>query len=227
MFVDPAAADEAELAVVASAVSAGAAVAEVQPGVLARACDTVTPQPVAATVRQVDVSLAELARGQKGFIAVLAGVSDPGNAGSLVRSAAAAGAGGVVTCCGSVDVYNPKTVRASAGAIFRIPVAAPRSAEDPSGQDVVQQLRGHGFRLVATAAAGGAAHTDTDLSGSVALVLGNEASGIPPALAHACDSVVSVPLQRGTESLGVAAAGAIIFFEAARQRGLARVVGAA
>lgn len=227
MYVDAAAADETELATVASAASAGATVAEVQPGVLARVCDTVTPQPVAATVRQIDVPLGEVARGGTTFVVVLAGVSDPGNAGSLLRSAAAAGAGGVVTCCGSVDVYNPKTVRASAGAIFRIPVAIDRSGEGHSGEDLARQLRSHGLRLVATAAAGGAPYTGSDLSGSVALVLGNEAHGLPPGLAQACDSVVSVPMHRGTESLGVAAAGAAIFFEAARQRRLAGVAGAA
>lgn len=227
MYVDAAAADETELATVASAASAGATVAEVQPGVLARVCDTVTPQPVAATVRQIDVPLGEVARGGTTFVVVLAGVSDPGNAGSLLRSAAAAGAGGVVTCCGSVDLYNPKTVRASAGAIFRIPVAIDRSGEGHSGEDLARQLRSHGLRLVATAAAGGAPYTGSDLSGSVALVLGNEAHGLPPGLAQACDSVVSVPMHRGTESLGVAAAGAAIFFEAARQRRLAGVAGAA
>lgn len=227
MYVDAAAADETELATVASAASAGATVAEVQPGVLARVCDTVTPQPVAATVRQIDVPLGEVARGGSTFVVVLAGVSDPGNAGSLLRSAAAAGAGGVVTCCGSVDLYNPKTVRASAGAIFRIPVAIDRSGEGHSGEDLARQLRSHGLRLVATAAAGGAPYTGSDLSGSVALVLGNEAHGLPPGLAQACDSVVSVPMHRGTESLGVAAAGAVIFFEAARQRRLAGVAGAA
>lgn len=227
MYVDAAAADETELATVASAASAGATVAEVQPGVLARVCDTVTPQPVAATVRQIDVPLGEVARGGTTFVVVLAGVSDPGNAGSLLRSAAAAGAGGVVTCCGSVDLYNPKTVRASAGAIFRIPVAIDRSGEGHSGEDLARQLRSHGLRLVATAAAGGAPYTGSDLSGSVALVLGNEAHGLPPGLAQACDSVVSVPMHRGTESLGVAAAGAVIFFEAARQRRLAGVAGAA
>jgi len=227
VYVDAAAADETELATVASAASAGATVAEVQPGVLARVCDTVTPQPVAATVRQIDVPLGEVARGGTTFVVVLAGVSDPGNAGSLLRSAAAAGAGGVVTCCGSVDLYNPKTVRASAGAIFRIPVAIDRSGEGHSGEDLARQLRSHGLRLVATAAAGGAPYTGSDLSGSVALVLGNEAHGLPPGLAQACDSVVSVPMHRGTESLGVAAAGAVIFFEAARQRRLAGVAGAA
>jgi len=208
--------------VVAAAASAGAAVTEVQPGVLGRVCDTVTPQPVAATVRSIDVTLAELGHTRPQLVAVLAGVSDPGNAGSLLRSAAASGAGGFVICDGSVDLYNPKTVRASAGAIFRIPVV-----KGPSGDEIAPQLRSLGFRVIATSAGAGEAYTEVDLSGPVAVILGNEAHGLPASLAGACDSALSIPMAGGTESLGVAAAGAVIFFEAARQRRLARVAGAA
>ena len=222
VYLDRSSADETEIEVAAAAVSAGAEMVEVQPGVLSRACDTVSPQPVAATVRMLDVGLAELAARRPSFVAVLAGIGDPGNAGSLLRSVAAAGGGAAVLSAGSVDLYNPKTVRASAGAIFRLPVAA-GAAES----EIVAQMRGMGFRVLAAVAADGVTYTDADLSGEVAVLLGNEAHGLSRELVRAADTAVSIPVEEGTESLGVAAAGAVLCFEAARQRKLARVAGAA
>lgn len=219
--MDSAAAGRSDVEAVAAAASAGAEVAEVQPGVLARVCDTVTPQPVAATVRTRDVALADLTQAQPRIIVVLAGVRDPGNAGSLLRSAAAAGAGGFVICEGSVDIYNPKTIRSCAGAIFRIPVV-----QGPPEDGIAAELHKLGFRLLAASAAG-EPYTEVDLTGRVAVVLGNEAHGVPEQLAAECDSVVGIPMAEGSESLGVAAAGAVILFEAARQRRAVRVAGAA
>lgn len=221
VYTDSAAARQSDMEAVAAAASAGAEVVEVQPGVLARVCDTVTPQPVAATVRTRDASLADLAKAQPGLIVVLAGVGDPGNAGSLLRSAAASGADGFILCEGSVDVYNPKTIRSCAGAIFRIPVV-----QGPTEDGIAPELRKLGCRLIA-ASAGGESYTEADLTGHVAIVLGNEAHGLPERLVHDCDSVVGIPMAGGSESLGVAAAGAVILFEAARQRRTVRVAGAA
>lgn len=222
VYLDRAAADEAEAGVASAAAAAGAELVEVQPGVLSRACDTVTPQPVAATVRMLDVGLAELAARRPSFVAVLVGIGDPGNAGSLLRSVAAAGGGAAVLAAGSVDMYNPKTVRASAGAIFRLAVAA-GATED----EIVAQLRGRAIRVLAAVAAKGVPYTDVDLSGPVAVLLGNEAHGLSRELVEAADTAVTIPTEEGTESLGVAAAGAVLCFEAARQRRLNSVAGAA
>ena len=213
VFVDTAAATQADLDLVAAAQRAGAVVIEVQPGVLGRVCDTVTPQPVAATVGALDVRLTDMAADRPLLVAVLAGVADPGNAGSILRSVAAAGEGGVVICGGSVDLYNPKTVRSSAGAIFRVPIV-----KDASQQEIAEQLRGLGYRVFATSPSCGESYTQADLSGPVAILLGSEAHGLPPGVAGAADATLSIPLAGGTESLGVAAAGAVMFFEAARQR---------
>lgn len=213
VYVDPSAASPPDLEVVAAAQSAGAAVVEVQPGVLTRACDTVAAQPVAATVRAVDVNLGELARLRPQLVAVLAGVADPGNAGSILRSVAAAGGGSLVLCEGAVDLYNPKTVRSSAGAIFRVPVVKGVAAEEAGAE-----LKSLGFRVVAASAGEGRVYTEIDLSGPVAVALGNEAHGLPPAIAASADDTVHIPMASGLESLGVAAAAAVIFFEAARQR---------
>lgn len=222
VYLDRAAADEAEAGVASAAAAAGAELVEVQPGVLSRACDTVTPQPVAATVRMLDVGLAELAARRPSFVAVLVGIGDPGNAGSLLRSVAAAGGGAAVLAAGSVDLYNPKTVRASAGAIFRLAVAA-GATED----EILAQLRGRAIRVLAAVAAKGVPYTDVDLSGPVAVLLGNEAHGLSRELVEAADTAVTIPTEEGTESLGVAAAGAVLCFEAARQRRLNSVAGAA
>ena len=213
VFVDPSAATQADAEAVAAAERAGAAVIEVQPGVLARVGDTVTPQPVAATVRAVDGSLDDLFCVRPALVAVLAGVADPGNAGSILRSVAAAGDGAVILCEASVDLYNPKTVRSSAGAVFRVPVV-----RDTPAEEVVTRLHSFGYRVLATAADGAGSYTETDMSGHVAVILGNEAHGVPPELLAAADATVSIPIVEGAESLGVAAAGAVIAFEAARQR---------
>jgi TrmH family RNA methyltransferase len=222
VYVDPAAATDVELGAVRDAASIGAAVFEVHPGVLTRACDTVTPQPVAATVRKLDVTIAELARCRPSLVVVLAGVRDPGNAGSIIRTAAAAGSAAVVLCEGSVDVYNPKTVRAAAGGIFSLPVVV-GAVED----EIAGQLRNLGLQVFATASKAGRAHTDTDLSGPVAVILGNEARGLADTVSRTADGVLTIPVAEGTDSLGVAAAAAIICFESSRQRRLSRVAGAA
>lgn len=220
VFVDMAAAKPEDLELVAAAAQAGASVTEVQPGVLDRVCDTVTPQPVAATVRALDLSLADMAARRPRLVAVLAGVADPGNAGSILRSVAAAGEGAVVICGGSVDLYNPKTVRSSAGAIFRVPVV-----RDAPQQEITEQLSRLGYRVFATSPTSGEPYTQADLSGPVAIMLGSEAHGLPPGMAGVADATLSIPLAGGTESLGVAAAGAVIVFEAARQRRAAAVAG--
>ena len=149
-----------------------------QPGVLARACDTVTPQPVAAIVGTVDVGLAELGQRRPDLVVVCVDVRDPGNLGTIIRSAGAAGAGAVVCCAGSVDLFNPKTVRASAGMLFHLPVVA---AGDPV--EVLDELGRWGLRRWGTAARGGCDYVDADLTAPTALVLGNEAHGLAASLA--------------------------------------------
>jgi TrmH family RNA methyltransferase len=141
-------------------------------------------------------------------------VRDPGNAGTVLRSAEAAGAGGVIFCDGSVDVFNPKTVRASAGALFHVPVVA---GGDPAG--VLDELGRAGLRRLGTAARGGQAYTDVDMTGPVAIVLGNEAHGLSVDVAGRLDGSITIPMAGKADSLNVGMAAAVICFEAARQRG--------
>jgi TrmH family RNA methyltransferase len=190
---------------------AGAEVCELEAGVMERVADATTPQPLAAIVEYVDVPLAKLEHAE--MVVVCVDVRDPGNAGTIVRSAEASGAGGVVCCEGSVDVYNPKTVRASAGSLFHVPVVA---AGPPTA--VATDLGSWGFRRVATVVDGGTDYTHADLSGRVALLLGNEAHGLPAEVARLADEYVTIPLAGRTESLNVGMAASVLCFEAARQR---------
>ncbi|HEV3363108.1 MAG TPA: RNA methyltransferase [Acidimicrobiia bacterium] len=189
----------------------GARVHELAPGVLERVADTVTPQPVAAVVPFVDVPLDSLREAT--FLVVCVDVRDPGNAGTVLRSAEAAGADGVVCCDGSVDLYNPKTVRASAGTLFHIPVV--------SGGDtveVLEQIGSWGMRRLGAAARTGSDYAALDLTAPVAFVLGNEASGLPPVVEPLLDGHVQIPMAGRAESLNVGMAAAVLCFEAARQR---------
>ena len=189
----------------------GAPVHVLARGVLERVADTVTPQPVLAVVEQLDVPLDHLR--DAGLLVVLADVRDPGNAGTVLRSAEAAGADGVVCCDGSVDPYNPKTVRASAGTLFHVPVVA---GGDPVA--VLERIGGWGMCRLGTAARTGADYATVDLTRKVAFVLGNEANGLSPELDAHLDGCVRIPMAGRAESLNVAVAASVLCFEAARQR---------
>ena len=191
--------------------AAGVPVHTVRDGALARVTDTVTPQGVVAVASRPTPGL-DLA-GTDGDVLVLVGVGDPGNAGTLVRTAEAAGAEAVVFCEGSVDPFTPKCVRASAGSVFHVPVF---SGGEPV--EVLQRLGMDGRRRVATAARAGVAVDETDLTAPLAIVLGNEAHGLPVAVGSEVDEWVHIPMAGRVESLNVAVAGALVCFEAARQR---------
>ena len=238
MFIDSSAARLAERELAEACEAVGARIVEVRPEVLERALETVTPQPLAATVRRVDVPLTEsratesrpitprpttsptpatspspVSPDRSSLVVVLAGVSDPGNAGTLIRAAAAAGANILVMCKPSVDLYNPKTVRATAGAIFHLPIAI-----DAELDQTLDMLGRWGAKRWGTAATGGFDYTEADLTGPTALVLGNEAHGIPEGASLALDGFLTIPMAGPTESLNVAVAGSVLCFEAARQQ---------
>lgn len=177
-------------------VSIDAPIWTVGDGVLANVGSVVTPQGVMATARIPQ--LMPLADGD--FAVELAGVADPGNAGTIVRSAVAAGAQAVVFSPGSVDPWNPKTVRASAGALFRVPLAEAGPKGERVGADPHR----------------GAPYDQADLTGPLTLVVGNEAHGLSQTAA--VDRWVSIPMAPDVESLNVASAAAILCFEVARQR---------
>jgi TrmH family RNA methyltransferase len=193
------------------ALQAGVEVHEVTDDVMAKLTSTVTPQGVVGTAAFLDVGLDELP--EDGCLTLLHEVRDPGNAGTVLRSADAAGAGGVVFTATSVDVYNPKTVRAAAGSHFHLPIV--RGVETA---DAIAAVRARGYRVLAMATEGADDLYRTDLSGPVTFLFGNESHGLPDELIAAADGSVRVPQAGKAESLNLAAAATVCLFEWARRR---------
>jgi RNA methyltransferase, TrmH family len=190
--------------VVAAAAAAGAHIEAVSEAVMSRLTSTVTPQGIVAVARFVDVPLSRV---RPGIVPVLCSVRDPGNAGTILRSADAFGAAGVVLTSDSVDVYNAKAVRSSAGSLFHLTVV-----RDVTPARAVDELRSAGATILAAAADGEADASEVDLSGPTALLLGNEAWGLPPEVRALADGSVRVPTQGRAESLNLAAAAAVLLY---------------
>jgi TrmH family RNA methyltransferase len=189
---------------------AGVPVEEVSDRVMERLTSTVTPQGVVGIAPFVDVGIDDLA--PPGAVAVLHEVRDPGNAGTILRSADAAGAAGVVFGGSSVDAYNPKAVRASAGSIFHVPVVRAVGTEDALGS-----LRAKGFAVVAMDMYGEEDLFEAELPRSAAFVFGNEAHGLPAEILQAADHRDRVPQAGRAESLNLAAAATVCLFEWVRR----------
>ncbi len=198
--------------VVEEAARAGVRTFLLAPDVIQRVTDTVSPQPVLAVAAQADVPLAALEGAEP--LVVCVDVRDPGNLGTVLRTAEAAGAAGVICCDGTVDVYNPKCVRASAGAVFHVRLVA---GGDPV--EVLERVRTWGVRRFGTEAGRGTPYHQVDFETPTALVVGNEAHGLPDSLAGGIDEWVTIPMAGRAESLNVGMATAVLCFEAARQRG--------
>jgi RNA methyltransferase, TrmH family len=172
-------------------------------GVIERVASTESPQPILAVVR-IPTAVLELATA--GFVLVADRIADPGNLGTILRSAEATGVDAVALTAGSVDPFNPKVVRASAGAVFRVPVL------DAS----LASVHAAGLRTIGTSSHRGSAHTDADLTGRIAIVVGNEAHGLPDDAR--VDEWVTIRHHGSAESLNVAMAATVLCFEASRQR---------
>jgi TrmH family RNA methyltransferase len=197
---------------------AGVPVAELKEGVLEKLGTTRTPQPVLAVAPMPPPVPVERMTGP-GPVLVLVDVADPGNLGTLLRSVEAAAGAGVVCCGSTVDPFNPKVVRASAGSVFAVAIADGRAgARDPA---VVLDALGRAGRRRLGATTGGEPASGLDMTAPVALVLGNEAHGLPEGLRDRLDGSIAVPMAGAGESLNVAMAGTVLVFEAARQRAAA------
>jgi RNA methyltransferase, TrmH family len=194
--------------------AAGIAVYEVGGEVMAELAQTITPQGIVAVCRFVDVPLDALLTRKPRLVAVLVSVRDPGNAGTVLRTADAAGADGVVLAAASVDPYNAKCVRSSAGSLFHLPVVA-----GPPLPDVITALRAVGLQVLA--ADGSARHVldgsdGPDLARPTAWLFGNEAWGLPAGMLELADTAVAVPIYGHAESLNLAAAAAVCLYASAR-----------
>lgn len=205
--------DSALRTVVRDAIAAQVPVWELASGVVESIADTDAPRGVLATAPRRTVSLDDLATANGGPLVVLVDINDPGNAGTLVRTAEAAGASGVLAVGSTTDLFGPKAVRAAAGSVARLPIA-----EVPDISSAIESLRKGGRRIVGTIVTGGAAPDDVDLLGPVAILLGSEAHGLAESVVASCDDLVTIPMASSVESVNVAIAGSIVLFDAARQR---------
>ncbi|MEU5363670.1 RNA methyltransferase [Streptomyces sp. NPDC005925] len=214
LFVTPEAADR-YADIVGDARDAGARVHLAAEQVVADISTTVTPQGLVGVCRFVDTPFEDILRARPRLVAVLAHVRDPGNAGTVLRCADAAGAEAVVLTDASVDLYNPKAVRASVGSHFHLPVAVGVPVEEAVGR-----LRDTGVRVLA---ADGAGDRDLDeeldkgtMGGPTAWLFGNEAWGLPEETRALTDAVVRVPIHGRAESLNLATAAAVCLYASAR-----------
>jgi TrmH family RNA methyltransferase len=173
------------------------------------------PQGVAALVRWKDFTLDDvLARAAAGPLLAIAGVQDPGNLGTILRSAEAFGAGGVVLGEGTVSPFNPKVVRASAGSVFRLPLARAKLS------DAIARIKALGIKQVATASHKGTPLDQAKLSAPIAIFIGSEGAGVGRDVIKAMDEVVSIPQAPQVDSLNAGVAASIVLYEVARQKAL-------
>ena len=188
----------------------GIRVFSLAPGVLERIADASTPQPVLGAIRLPLVRVEDITCA--GLVLVLHDLRDPGNAGTLIRSADAAGATGVVFTGHSVDPFNPKTLRATAGSIFHVAAAV------GSLEDTLDSFVSRGATVLAAVARGGVNHRLVDYSQPTVVVIGNEANGLDQASVALCDGVITIEMSGESESLNAGVAGSLIAFEALWQR---------
>jgi RNA methyltransferase, TrmH family len=183
--------------------------------ILASALATDTPQPVAALVRPREWAWKDVlaaAEDAEPLVLILAGIQDPGNLGTILRSAEAFGASGVVTLPGTVSAWNPKAVRASAGSLFRVPLLA-------AGVDeCFAHLHRAGVAVWTTATRDAVQAREANLTRAAALIIGNEGGGVPPQAAARADRALTIPCPGPVESLNAAVAASVLLYEAARQR---------
>ena len=189
-------------------------------GVFESATDTRTPQGIAALIEppawELEDVLREAAKMGPPLLLIAAGLQDPGNLGTLIRTAEAFGASAVLTTPGTVSAWNAKALRSSAGSVFRVPVV----------QVPVLKLRElRGVKVLAAVAedAGSVPVTQVDLTAGCALLIGNEGRGLTPELLALADARITIPMPGPVESLNAAVAGSLLLYEAARQRSEARV----
>lgn len=194
--------------------AAGVPVHETSPSTLDGLQDARSPQPVVIIVRRASPELAAAVPGRGGspLLVVACGVQDPGNLGALLRTSDAAGATGFAAASGGAGLTHPRAVRASMGALFRLPaVEAPLPA-------ILEAIRAAKLTIIGAAARGETAYDAFDWGGRIALLLGGEGGGLPPEAQAALELSVAIPMAAGVESLSVNAAAAVLLFEASRRR---------
>ena len=188
-------------------------VIEVTDTVFAYAADTKTPQGVLGVVRQNAYSAQELIQNHHDFVMVLEDVQDPGNVGTILRSAEAAGVSSVILSENCADVYNPKTTRSTMGSIFRVPFAY--TADLPG---TVKKLKEQGTKIYAGHLKGSTSYDIIEYDKKVAILIGNEGAGLSEEISGLADDYIVIPMEGKVESLNAAISATILMFEVARRR---------
>lgn len=213
VYATPEAAERYAADILAPARAAGLWIHEVAPEVLAAMSGTDAPQGVLAVVDVAAATLEEVLTRSPRLLVLLTHVRDPGNAGTVIRAADAAGADAVLLSGASVDVHAPKVVRSTAGSLFHLPVV--------TGLDIratLRHLSAHGIRTYAADGAGATLLPDADLRSPHCWVMGNEAWGLTEDALAACDAVVRVPIHGRAESLNLAMAATVCLYASAEVR---------
>ncbi len=179
--------------------------------VFSSAVATESPQGVAALVRWPEFSLDDVSQKPEPLFIGTMGIQDPGNLGTIIRSAEAFGADAVLLGEKTVSEFNPKVIRASAGSSFRLPTLHVSVAQ-------ANDLKKRGLRIVATSSHKGEPIDKADLTGSLAILVGSEGAGVPREYMNTADSFIRVPHSEGVESLNAAIAASVVLYEAQRQR---------
>ena len=187
------------------------------PSLFASLMQTAAPQAIAALVPVPQSSAADLVSGAAPLVLVLAALQDPGNTGTLLRSAEAFGATAALLLAGTATPWSSKSLRASAGSALRLPLLAMRDAREAAAL-----LRSHSIRSYAAVASGGCAPADAPLHQPAALWIGNEGAGLSAAELAACDARITLPMPGAVESLNAAVAGSLLLYEASRRRAARR-----
>jgi TrmH family RNA methyltransferase len=204
---------ENERSLLEEAEAGGAKLYELSKDAFAKVAYRERPDGLLAVAPQWKRSLADLVLGKAPFLLVVEAIEKPGNLGTILRSADAAGCDAVIVCDPVTDLFNPNVVRASTGVLFSVPCFVEESAA------VLAWLRSKGIRTVATTPAATALYSDSDLTGPLAIVMGSEQYGLSEFWLKHADLPVRIPMAGQADSLNVAMAALITLFEAVRQRG--------
>ena len=198
----------------ASLKQSGQAVAEVvKTDLFNKMCDTKTPQGILCVVRMPEYRLEEMLEGDGGLYLILEDIQDPGNLGTMIRTGEGAGLSGVIMSSHTVDIFNPKTIRATMGSIYRVPYVY---VDDLA--DAIESVKAAGVKTYAAHLDGRIAYDKENYCGAAAFLIGNEGNGLRRETADMADRYVRIPMLGKVESLNAASAGALFMYEAARQR---------
>lgn len=181
--------------------------------VFAAVSDTKTPQGILCVAKQQKYSLDDMLRPEKPFLMMLEDIQDPGNLGTIFRTAEAAGVTGIIMSSGTVDIYNPKTIRSTMGSLYRMPFVITADFAK-----TIRKLQEKQVKIFAAYLTGSVDHTQADYTSDCAFLIGNEGNGLKKETAQMADTCVKISMEGQVESLNAAIAATVLMFEAKRQR---------